>query len=62
MIHESEVHVVADQPTLQFVSVGYKIDSIKSECIAVDHVAHILPSGDSNPGSAVRARGPEATA
>ena len=54
LIHESEVHVVADQPMLQFVSVGYKIDSIESERIAVDHVAHILPSGDSNSGSAVR--------
>lgn len=53
LIHESEVHVVADTPTLRFVSVGYKIDSIESERIAVDHVAHILPSGDSNSGSAL---------
>ena len=44
LIHESEVHVVADQPTLQFVSVGYKIDSTESERIAVDHVA---PNGQS---------------
>lgn len=40
-----QVHVVDDQPTMRFVSVGYKIDSIESERIAVDHVAHILPSG-----------------
>lgn len=45
LIHESEVHIVGDQPTMRFVSVGYKIDSIESERIAVDHVAHILPSG-----------------
>lgn len=53
LIHESEVHVVADQPKMQFVAVSYKIDSIESERIAVDHVAHILPSGDSNSGSAL---------
>ena len=45
--------MVDDQPTMRFVSVGYKIDSIESERIAVDHVAHILPSGDSNSGSAL---------
>mmetsp|Transcript_21437 Transcript_21437/g.43834 ORF Transcript_21437/g.43834 Transcript_21437/m.43834 type:complete len:324 (+) Transcript_21437:42-1013(+) len=53
LIHESEVHVVDEQPTMRFVSVGYKIDSVESERIAVDHVAHILPSGDSNSGSAL---------
>lgn len=53
LIHESEVHVVDEQPTMCFVSVAYKIDSIESERIAVDHVAHILPSGDSNSGSAL---------
>jgi len=53
LIHDSEVHIVNEQPTMQFVSVGYKIDSVESERIAVDHVAHILPSGDSNSGSAL---------
>jgi len=52
-LHESEVHVVDDKPTMCFAKVGYKIDSIESERIAVDHVAHILPSGDSNSGSAL---------
>ena len=32
---------------MTFAKVAYKIDSIESERIAVDHVAHILPSGDS---------------
>mmetsp|Transcript_4319 Transcript_4319/g.10563 ORF Transcript_4319/g.10563 Transcript_4319/m.10563 type:complete len:329 (+) Transcript_4319:113-1099(+) len=53
LLHESEVHVVNDTPTMCFAKVGYKIDSIESERIAVDHVAHILPSGDSNSGSAL---------
>lgn len=51
-IYESEVHVVDDKPAVRFVSVPYKIDSIESERIAVDHIAHILPTGDSNAGSA----------
>jgi len=53
LLHESEVHVVDDKPALCFAKVAYKIDSIESERIAVDHVAHILPSGDSNSGSAL---------
>lgn len=56
LLHESEVHVIDDKPTMCFAKVGYKIDSIESERIAVDHVAHILPSGGSNSGSAVCAR------
>ena len=52
-VYESEVHVVDEKPTMQFAPVAYKIDSIESERIAVDHVAHILPSGDSNSGSAL---------
>ena len=40
------------KPTVQFAAVSYKIDSIESERIAVDHIAHILPTGDSNSGSA----------
>ena len=51
-IFESEVHVVSDTPTMQLAVVPYKIDSIESERIAVDHIAHILPTGDSNSGSA----------
>ena len=51
-IYEPEVHVVADQPTVTFAPVPYKIDSIESERIAIDHVAHILPTGDSTSGSA----------
>ena len=31
----------------------FEVDSIESERIAVDHVAHILPSGDSNAASAL---------
>ena len=51
-IYESEVHVVDDKPTMRYAVVPYKIDSIESERIAVDHIAHILPTGDSNSGSA----------
>ena len=51
-ILESEVHVVNEVPTLQFGVVPYKIDSIESERIAIDHIAHILPTGDSSSGSA----------
>ena len=51
-IYESEVHVVDDKPQTQFAVVPYKIDSIESERIAVDHIAHILPTGGSSSGSA----------
>jgi len=51
-IYEVEVHVVNEVPTMQFAVVPYKIDSIESERIAVDHVAHILPTGDSSTASA----------
>ena len=51
-VYESEVHVVNEAPTVSFAAVPYKIDSIESERIAVDHIAHILPTGDSNSGSA----------
>jgi COP9 signalosome complex subunit 6 len=51
-IYESEMHVVDEKPTVQLAVVPYKIDSIESERIAVDHIAHILPTGDSNSGSA----------
>ena len=51
-IYESELRVVDDKPTLQFAPVGFKMESIESERIAVDHIAHILPSGDSNATSA----------
>lgn len=52
-IYESEVHVVDDVPTTRYVKAAYKVDSIESERIAVEHVAHILPSGDSNSSSAL---------
>ena len=51
-VYESEVHVVDEKPTVQFAAVPYKIDSLESERIAVDHIAHILPTGDSSSGSA----------
>jgi len=52
-VYESEVVVVNDGPTMRFVKGSYNIDSVESERIAVDHVAHILPSGDSNSSSAL---------
>jgi len=51
-IYESEIHMVDEKLQTSFAVVPYKIDSIESERIAVDHIAHILPSGDSNSGSA----------
>ena len=51
-IFESEVHVVNEVPTMQFSVVPYKIDSVDGERIAVDHIAHILPTGEGNSGSA----------
>jgi len=51
-IFESEVVIVGETPTPRFARLGYKVDSIESERIAVDHVAHILPSGESSSASA----------
>jgi len=51
-LFESEVAVVNDMPTMRFVKISYQVDSIESERIAVDHVAHILPSGESSSASA----------
>jgi len=51
-IYESEVHMVEEKLTTTFAVVPYKIDSIESERIAIDHVAHILPSGEGASGSA----------
>ena len=51
-IYESEVHVVEEKLTTTFAVVPYKIDSIESERIAVDHVAHILPTGEGSSGYA----------
>lgn len=52
-IYESEVAIINEKPTPRFVKAAYKVDSIESERIAVDHVAHILPSGSSNLSSAL---------
>uniref|UniRef100_A0A7S0IIX7 COP9 signalosome complex subunit 6 n=1 Tax=Calcidiscus leptoporus TaxID=127549 RepID=A0A7S0IIX7_9EUKA len=52
-LYESEVALINDAPTMRFSKVAYKVDSVESERIAVDHVAHILPSGDSNSSSAL---------
>jgi len=46
------MHLVDDQPTMTFAPAMYKIDSIESERIAIDHVAHILPTGEGTSGSA----------
>lgn len=45
-IYESEMVVVNDAPTMQLSRVSYKIDSVDSERISVDHVAHISSAGD----------------
>ena len=51
-IFESQMHVVDGQPTTTFAPAAYKIESIESERIAIDHVAHILPTGEGTSGSA----------
>lgn len=45
-IYESEMALVNDAPTMQLSRVSYKIDSVDSERISVDHVAHISSAGD----------------
>ena len=54
--------MVDEKLTTTFAVVPYKIDSIESERIAIDHVAHILPSGEGASGSAVSARARECPA
>eukprot|EP00753_Platysulcus_tardus_P005557 PLAT13466.1.p1 GENE.PLAT13466.1~~PLAT13466.1.p1 ORF type:complete len:307 (+),score=125.52 PLAT13466.1:531-1451(+) len=44
-IFESELHVVADTPTMIFVKAAYAISSLEAERICVDHVAKTAPSG-----------------
>jgi len=51
-IYEQTMHIVDDLPTMSFAAATYKIDSIESERIAIDHVAHILPTGEGTSGSA----------
>lgn len=44
-IYESEMALVNDAPTMQLARTSYKIDSIDSERISIDHVAHISGTG-----------------
>jgi COP9 signalosome complex subunit 6 len=44
-IYESEMALVNDTPTMQLAPASYKIDSIDSERISIDHVAHISGTG-----------------
>mmetsp|Transcript_10795 Transcript_10795/g.25797 ORF Transcript_10795/g.25797 Transcript_10795/m.25797 type:complete len:166 (-) Transcript_10795:202-699(-) len=45
-IYESEVAIVNDNPTIVLSKVSFKMDSVDSERISVDHVAHISSAGD----------------
>lgn len=45
-IYETEMHIVNDNPTMQLAKASYKIDSVDSERISVDHVANISSTGD----------------
>jgi len=44
-VFESELHMVADQPTMLFAKVQYNIQTGEAERIGVDHVARMTPSG-----------------
>ncbi|KAG8461678.1 hypothetical protein KFE25_001296 [Diacronema lutheri] len=44
-LYESEMAIVDDSPTMQLSRAAFKIDSVDSERISVDHVAHISSAG-----------------
>jgi len=44
-LYESELRIINDEPTMLFSKVHYKIETGEAERIAVDHVAHVTPTG-----------------
>jgi len=44
-LYESELRIINDEPTTLFSKVLYKIETGEAERIAVDHVAHVTPTG-----------------
>jgi len=44
-IYESELRIVKDEPTYVFSKAPYKIETGEAERIAVDHIAHVSPTG-----------------
>jgi len=44
-LYESELRIIKDEPTMLFSKVQYKIETGEAERIAVDHVAHVTPTG-----------------
>jgi COP9 signalosome complex subunit 6 len=44
-LYESELRIINDEPTMLFSKVQYKIETGEAERIAVDHVAHVMPTG-----------------
>jgi len=50
-IYESEMHMIDDKPINLFVRVPFKIETGDAERIAVDHVAKISPTGNTQGGS-----------
>jgi COP9 signalosome complex subunit 6 len=44
VIHESEVHLVNDQPTLLFVTLGFQLSTSTPEQISLEHVARVTPT------------------
>ena len=46
-VYESEIRILGNEPTMLFSKVAYKIETEESERIAVDHVAHVTPTGSS---------------
>lgn len=52
-IYETAMQVVNDNPTMNLAQATYKIDSVDSERISVDHVANISSTGDGPEGAAL---------
>ncbi len=51
-VYTVETSVVDDKPKASFVATKYEVDSVESERTAVEHVAHILPSGGGSAATA----------
>lgn len=51
-VYTVETSVVDDKPKASFVATKYEVESVESERTAVEHVAHILPSGGGSAATA----------
>jgi len=51
-LFETSVHIVQEKPFLSFSALPYKIDTVPSERISIDHVANLAPTGAADQFSA----------